>query len=160
MHGDREFFIPATTLQEAINRVFSLTGAEQRNRGEKRALVALRDALGLDVDVTKTNAVTAERIAGALDVEWRPVEFTVKNKVNLAGLNALLEGATDAYYEGQLVRLKGSTPSDAHRPRLGRVPAGGLQDRGRYANRTAHWSTAGTLGAGEQGAQVRAREPC
>ena len=126
MHGDREFFIPATTLQEAINRVFSLTGAEQRNRGEKRALVALRDALGLDVDVTKTNAVTAERIAGALHVEWRPGEFTVKNKVNLHGLNALLEGATDALLRGEPRPLSGIHASGAHGPRLGRVPAGGL----------------------------------
>ena len=63
------------------------------------------------IDVTKTNAVTAERIATALDVEWRPGDFTIKNKVNLAGLNALLEEATDAYYEGTLVRLQGSTPA-------------------------------------------------
>lgn len=99
---DREFFIPAATTNEAISRIYSLTGAPPANRGEKRALVALRDALGLDVDLVRTNAVLGERLAGKLNVEWRLHEYTLRNKVNLAGLNALLEGATIAYQEGSL----------------------------------------------------------
>lgn len=108
---DREFFLPAETIAEAIARIFTLTGAEHRSRGEKRALVALRDALGLDVDVTRTNALLGSRLAGALDIAWDPKLHTEKHKVNLGGLNVLLEGATDAYRSGSLERLQGSVPS-------------------------------------------------
>lgn len=107
---DRQFFIPAESTGEAIARIFSLTGAPHQSRGEKRALVALRDALKLDVDVVRTNAVMGERLAQKLDIAWRPTEYTVRNKVNLAGLNALLEGASEAYQAGALTRLAGDTP--------------------------------------------------
>jgi hypothetical protein len=99
-------FVPAETSDEAISRIFSLTGREVRTRGEKRALVALRDALGLDVDVVRTNSVLASRLAEALDVEWRPAEFTVRHTVNLSGLNVLLEGAFRAYRRGSLSRIE------------------------------------------------------
>ena len=69
---DRQFFIPAETTGEAIARIFSLTGARHQSRGEKRALVALRDALGLDVDVVRTNAVMGAHLAQELDIEWVP----------------------------------------------------------------------------------------
>lgn len=107
---DRQFFIPAETTGEAIARIFSLTGAAHQSRGEKRALVALRDALGLDVDVVRTNAVIGEHLAQELDIAWFPEQYTVRNKVNLAGLNALLEGASEAYQAGVLARLSGDTP--------------------------------------------------
>jgi hypothetical protein len=101
---DHPYFIPAETLAEAISRIYGLTGARSRGRGEKRALVALRDALGVDVDIVRTNDVMAERIATELGVEWQPQFYTIRNKVNLAGLNALLEGATDAFQRGALLR--------------------------------------------------------
>jgi hypothetical protein len=107
---DREFFIPAASTGEAISRIYALTGALPVNRGEKRALVALRDALGVDVDVVRTNAVLGERLAEELAVEWLPSEHTVRNKVNLAGLNRLLEGATEAYQAGSLRKLSQSSP--------------------------------------------------
>lgn len=107
---DRQFFIPAETTDEAVARIFGLTGARYQSRGEKRALVALRDALGLDVDVVRTNAVMAEQIAHRLDVAWEPALHTVRNKVNLAGLNTLLEGATDAFQAGALQRVRSQTP--------------------------------------------------
>ena len=45
-------FRPAETVAEAVTRIFSLTGAAKGSgRGEKRAMLALRDALGLDIDV-------------------------------------------------------------------------------------------------------------
>ena len=67
------FFLPAATVAEAVTRIFSLTGAaEAGTRGEKRAIVALRDALGLDIDVARTNARMAQQIAEVLRVEWRP----------------------------------------------------------------------------------------
>jgi hypothetical protein len=113
---DRQFFIPAETTAEAVARIFSLTGAPQRNRGEKRALVALRDALDLDVDVVRTNAVMGAKLADALEVEWIESSFTERNKVNLAGLNALLEGATEAYQQGSLRRLASATPSTMSGP--------------------------------------------
>lgn len=108
--ADRQFFIPAATTEEAIARVFGLTGARYQSRGEKRALVALRDALGLDVDVVRTNAVLGEQLAQRLDVAWEPQLHTVRNKVSLAGLNALLEGATDAFHAGALERVRSQTP--------------------------------------------------
>jgi hypothetical protein len=98
-------------MTEAISRIFGLTGAQPQTRGEKRALIALRDALDLDVDVVRTNAVLGERLAGALEVEWRPAEHTILNKVTLAGLNRLLEGATVAYHRGSLEQVAKSTPS-------------------------------------------------
>ncbi len=104
------FFLPAATVAEAVTRIFSLTGAaEAGTRGEKRAIVALRDALGLDIDVARTNARMAQQIAEVLRVEWRP-SYEELNRVNLDGLNALLEGATDAYHENSLRRLAGQRP--------------------------------------------------
>jgi hypothetical protein len=108
---EQQFFIPAVTTTEAISRIFALTGAQPQTRGEKRALIALRDALGLNVDVVRTNAVLGERLADALGVEWRPAEHTILNKVTLAGLNTLLEGASEAYHRGSLQRVAGPTPT-------------------------------------------------
>ena len=113
---DREFFIPAASTGEAISRIYALTGAPPANRGEKRALVALRDAAGLDVDLVRTNAVLGERLAAALDVEWRPAEHTIRNKVSLAGLNALLEGATQAFWAGSLTRIRQAPPDSLAGP--------------------------------------------
>jgi len=108
---DQVFFIPAATMTEAISRIFGLTGAQPQTRGEKRALIALRDALHLDVDVVRTNALLGERLAEALGVEWRPAEHSILNTVTLAGLNTLLEGATAAYHRGSLEQVPKPTPS-------------------------------------------------
>jgi len=105
------FFIPAATMTEAISRIFGLTGAQPQTRGEKRALIALRNALHLDVDIVRTNAVLGARLAEALGVQWRPTEHTILNKVTLAGLNTLLESATEAYYRGSLEQVVKPTPS-------------------------------------------------
>lgn len=108
---DPTFFLPAATLAEGVARIFSLTGAaEGGTRGEKRAILALRDALGLDIDVARTNVHMAQRIADALGVEWRTA-YEELNKVNLDGLNALLEGATEAYQQDSLRRLAGQRPA-------------------------------------------------
>ncbi len=104
------FFLPAATVAEAVTRIFSLTGAaEGRTRGEKRAILALRDSLGLDIDVARTNVRMAQQIAEVLRVEWRP-SYEELNKVNLDGLNALLKGAAEAYHENSLRRLAGQRP--------------------------------------------------
>lgn len=106
-----QFFLPAATKAEAIARVYSLTGAPARGtRGEKGAVLALRDALDLDIDTARTNARMGSEIAFALGVEWQP-SFEEKNTVNLAGLNAMLEGATEAYHLGSMRRLAGNRPS-------------------------------------------------
>ncbi|WP_084101602.1 hypothetical protein [Demequina sp. NBRC 110051] len=101
-----EFFIPAVTTDEAITRIYGLTGAYARGRGEKRALVALRDSLDLDIDLERTNAEAARLIASALDVEWAPARYEIRNKVRLSGLNVLLEGATHAFLDGRAKRVK------------------------------------------------------
>lgn len=104
------FFLPAATVAEAVTRIFSLTGAaEAGTRGEKRAILALHDALGLDIDVAHTNARMAQQIAEVLRVGWRP-SYEELSRVNLDGLNALLEGATEAYHENSLRRLAGQRP--------------------------------------------------
>ena len=141
---DREFFIPAASTGEAISRIYALTGAPPANRGEKRALVALRDAVGLDVDVVRTNAVLGERLAAALDIEWRPAEHTIRNKVSLDGLNALLEGATEAYRAGSLDRVKQSVPDSlagpewrAFNPAVSKIEA--VTRIARLTNSPAEW---------------------
>lgn len=106
-----QFFLPAATKSEAITRVYSLTGALSRGtRGEKGAMLALRDALELDIDTARTNARTGSEIAFALGVDWLPT-YADRNMVNLSGLNALLEGATEAYHLGSLRRLAGNRPA-------------------------------------------------
>ena len=103
-------FSPALSVSEACSRIFSLTGAsEQTARGEKRAIVALRDALSLDIDTTRTNADMGLRIAESLDIAWKP-DYETRTKVNLLGLNALLKGAFEAYQEGALKDLASNKP--------------------------------------------------
>ena len=104
-------FSPALSVSEACTRIFSLTGAsEQTARGEKRAIVALRDALNLDIDTTRTNADMGLKIAESLEVTWEP-DYETRTKVNLLGLNALLKGAYNAYQKGSLRDLDSNKPS-------------------------------------------------
>lgn len=108
---ERPFFFPATTVAEAVARIFTLTGrSPDGTRGEKRALVALRDALGLDVETARTNAVLGRLLAEALNIGWWPTVFTERNTVTLDGLNALLEAATEAQLAGSLRRLTNAAP--------------------------------------------------
>jgi hypothetical protein len=104
-------FSPALSVSEACTRIFSLTGAsEQTARGEKRAMVALRDALRLDIETARTNADMGLKIANSLGVNWKP-SYVTRTKVNLLGLNALLMGACSAYQQGALKDLAGNRPS-------------------------------------------------
>ncbi|WNM27343.1 hypothetical protein RN607_14260 [Demequina capsici] len=103
-------FIPAMSTDEALARIYSLTGVAKAGRGEKRAIVALRDALGLDLDLERTNSYSARVIAEALDVRWHGERYEIRNKVTLAGLNALLEGATEAFAAGRATRVQGYRP--------------------------------------------------
>jgi hypothetical protein len=115
--GDEPFFLPAESIAEAIARIYSLTGADDKGtRGEKRAILALRDALGLDIDTARTNAVMAEQIADALGIAWY-APYQVRNTLTLAGLNALLEAASSEYYQGSLRRLVGLRPPGLDHPR-------------------------------------------
>ncbi len=70
---DQPFFLPAESPAEAISRIYALTGAaDGGSRGEKRAILALRDALDLDVDTGATSDVMGEAIALRLDIAGRP----------------------------------------------------------------------------------------
>ena len=103
---------------EAIERIYSLTGRSPAGtRGEKRALVALRDALQLDIDIVRTNVVLGEVLAGALDIYWDPQRYVERNRVTLEGLNALLEGATEAYQAGSLSGSRTTRRSPCPDPR-------------------------------------------
>ncbi len=113
---DRPFFLPADTLAEAIERIYALTGrapdkSPGGTRAGKRALVALRDSLDLQIDIVWTPAATADAIAEALSIEWHPEAFTDRHMVNLDGFNALLEGATEAVHAGSLHRLRDEAPN-------------------------------------------------
>lgn len=103
-------FLPAATLEEAVERVFSLTGASDTGtRGEKRAVLALRDALGVQVETGATSDRMGAAIAESLGIRWRP-GYLNRSKINLEGLNALLLGAGIAYAEGSLRRLQDLRP--------------------------------------------------
>ncbi|MBM7827578.1 hypothetical protein [Microbacterium aurum] len=96
-------FIPAGTLSEAVSRIGALTGATpERTRGEKRALLALRDALEVDIPTVSTNAHLGAALAEVLGVPWEPTEFVDRTMLTLEGVNALLYGASIAYQEGSL----------------------------------------------------------
>jgi hypothetical protein len=103
---DRELFIPAESELEAASRIFALTGREpEQTRGPKRALVDLARSLRLEIDVTVTNGVLGRHIADKLGVEWGESAATRTNQITLDGMNALLEGAANAYREGSLTRV-------------------------------------------------------
>lgn len=95
-------FLPAETIDEASTRILALAGGSGGSRGPKRALIALRDALGLDIEVTRTNAFLGQRLAEALDATWVPDKFVVRSSLTLEGLNALLKSATEAFKRGDL----------------------------------------------------------
>ncbi len=80
-------------------------------------MLALRDALDLDIDTARTNARMGSEIALSLGVEWLPGSYEDRNTVNLEGLNALLKGATEAYHLGSIRRLAGNKPSWLDDPR-------------------------------------------
>jgi len=89
-------FNPAESLPEAAARMFALSRAVHvGTRGPKRALVALAEGLGLDVDLAEVNAVLGSRIANELGVPWRPGRDYVELQITLTGMNSLLRGATD-----------------------------------------------------------------
>lgn len=109
--SQRPFFLPAATPGEAISRIYSLTGAvDPGSRGEKRAIVALRDALGLTIETGVTGDMMGKAIAGNLEIEWDPTIHVDRHTITLDGLNALLEGALDAYHEGALQQLEDLRP--------------------------------------------------
>lgn len=104
-------FRPAATLGEAVTRIGALTGsAPEQTRGEKRALLALRDALGLDIATVETNAVLGAAIADRLDLNWQPEVYVESTKLTLEGVNALLRGASIAYQRGSLRALAANVP--------------------------------------------------
>ena len=73
-------------------------------RGVRGALAVLAEALGVEEDPSWTSAMTAERAAQRLDIGWES-SYVVKTSVNLDGLNALLDAASDAYAAGSLKRV-------------------------------------------------------
>lgn len=109
-HYDPEF-IPASSLSEAATRIRALTGVTpESTRGEKRALLALRDALELDVPAVETNAVLGAALASELAVNWVPELHTTRNRLTLEGVNVILFGASIAYQEGSLRRISANSP--------------------------------------------------
>lgn len=105
MHGslDRELFIPAESEREAASRIFALTGrAPARTRGPKRAIVALADALGVEIDIEATNGIAGQQLADRLDIAWPEAAATATTQISLYGLNLLLEAAAEAFRAGAL----------------------------------------------------------
>jgi hypothetical protein len=95
LRDDDLFFVPASTTAEAASRLFSLTGApDPGTRGPKRALEALAVSVGVDIDLTATNAVLGGQIAAELGATWRAGRDFVDLQITLDGINRLLLGAT------------------------------------------------------------------
>lgn len=102
-------FIPAQTVAEASSRIAALTGARvEATRGEKRSLLALRDALGIDVDAVRTSAVLGESLAEALRIPWDAGSYTSRNRLTMDGVNEILRAATAAFRNGALKRASNS----------------------------------------------------
>lgn len=117
-------FLPAETIDEASTRILALAGGSGGSRGPKRALIALRDSVGLDIEITRTNAFLGQRLADALDVTWVSDKFVVRSSLTLEGLNALLKGATEAFERGDLNPVRPSNPTSLPDPGwAGFVPA-------------------------------------
>jgi hypothetical protein len=118
MHdGLEREFVPAGTLSEAVTRIGMLTGFKpEGTRGEKRALIALRDALGLDVPAVETNATLGAALAEALGVNWDTPWYIERNTLTLEGINALLLGASVAYQKGSLRVLAMETSDGLNGP--------------------------------------------
>ncbi|MCR2824408.1 hypothetical protein [Microbacterium sp. zg.Y909] len=103
-------FIPAQTVAEAASRIGAITGARvEATRGEKRALLALRDALGIDVAAVRTNAVLGESLAEALGVQWDRPAYVSRNTLTIDGVNAILRAATASFRSGALSRSTDTT---------------------------------------------------
>lgn len=96
-------FNPAASLAEGAAQIGALTGAApERTRGEKRVLLALRDALDVDVPTVATSAVLGAALADQLGIPWYPTCYVDKTSLTLAGVNALLHGASLASQRGAL----------------------------------------------------------
>jgi len=108
--GLRNEFVEARTIAEACARIHTLTGGtHDSRRGEKRVLVALRDALRLNIEVARTNAEMGETIANALDIEWRP-DYQARSRVTLDGMNALLRAVNSQQLQESLRHLASQRP--------------------------------------------------
>lgn len=103
-------FAPASTVDEAVARLFSLTASrDPGTRGPKRSLEALAGSLSLNVDMAATNATLGSQIAAELGVDWRPEHDFRELQITLDGLNSLLRGTTE-----NLWRLSRRTWVDAN----------------------------------------------
>jgi hypothetical protein len=90
-----ESFVPARSIPEASARMFALTSApDAGSRGPKRSLVALAQAIGLDVDFSAVNAELGGQVANALDSAWVDGLDYVDLQVTLPGMNNLLRAAS------------------------------------------------------------------
>ena len=98
-------FNPAISLAEASARMFAMTAtADNGTRGPKRALVALAESLGVEVDLAEVNAVVGGQVARELGAAWREGRDYVDLQVTLSGMNTLLRAAS-----ANLARLSGQS---------------------------------------------------
>jgi hypothetical protein len=114
---ERHEFIAAKTIAEACARILTLTGGSHGSRkSEKRVLVALRDALRLNLEVARTNAEMGEAIASELGIEWRP-EYQSSSRITLDGINALLNATSSERHQASLRKLASQRPVSLTGPR-------------------------------------------
>jgi hypothetical protein len=114
---ERHEFIPAQTIAEASARILTLTGGSHGSRNsEKRVLVALRDALRLNLEVARTNAEMGEAIASELGIDWRR-EYQSNSRITLDGINALLNATSSERHQASLRKLASQRPASLTGPR-------------------------------------------
>ena len=107
---DDPFFLPANSAEEAIARIFSLTGRAPDSAAVRSGHYSLyRDALGLDIELSAQTPLLGGPWT-RLDVVWDERVHVDRNIVTFAGLNVLLEGATEAKRLGSLQRLRDEAP--------------------------------------------------
>lgn len=93
-------FIPARSKAEVVARIYAVAGARPELLGpgskeKKSALLALGDAAGIELDRDRRKTGLVRDLASALDVAWSDRFISVGETVTLAGLNALLQAASE-----------------------------------------------------------------
>lgn len=114
-------FLPAESKQEAVARLYALSGAAPEPLGpgskeKKSVLVGLASSLGIAVDDKLPKPRYAAEIAEALGGAWTDACWSAGNTITLRGLNALLKTSSEAFawrseqsrVEAELERLVGA----------------------------------------------------
>lgn len=102
MPTETSHYLPAESKQEAVARLYALSGAAPEPLGpgskeRKSVLVGLASSLGITVDDKLSKPRFAAEIAEALGGVWTDACWSTGNTITLRGLNTLLKTASEAF---------------------------------------------------------------